>query len=521
MRRLLQARSFTTFALLTLLLSFPAPLFSQDLRELRQSIEKALRPGVEAGATVGVVLIDGLTGKTLLAGEHADTPLVPASNQKLITTAVALDRFGPDYTLDTSLFVLGGELVVVGGGDPSLGDTALAATHGRSADEMIEQFAQALRRAGHQHLPGDLRVIDAVFDRETVHDSWGRFNILQWYGAPIAGLNWNTNCVDFTFVPDPEGGEAFVETRPRSAGFRVQGKVQTVVDVEQHNPILGKRPTPVEGQSVYPVGGKVARKAGPYSKPVDNPLLFFGEALRHGLAERGITLGGQVRAEYGLPETLGSAAAVSVYRTPLRDVLNRVNRNSQNMMAEGLAKLNGRDYLRARGKASARGSWETGHRAAVHFLRGLGIDPDAVVAADGSGLSRENRTTARVLAELIAAMLRDHAHGGAFLDSLAVSGQSGSMRRRVADLPGRVRAKTGTIRSVSSLSGVVHGDEGRLIVFSVVHNGFEGGAGPYRRQQDAVARAIAAWLDEAAASSLAAPTVPAPVERALRAVGAE
>ncbi|MEL7087539.1 MAG: D-alanyl-D-alanine carboxypeptidase/D-alanyl-D-alanine-endopeptidase, partial [Planctomycetota bacterium] len=332
-------------------------------------------------------------------------------------------------------------------------------------------------------------------------------------------VNFNDNCVDFTFRPgSTAGGRAHVTTVPPAGGFTVKGTVKTTRDVKKHNPILDKRPTPGDnGFSVFTVGGLTARPAGPYSKPIDDPRLFFGETLKAALVERGIEVAGGVRVQTQPRD----GSVVATHATPLTAVLGRVNADSQNMMAEALAKLNGLSHQLSQGvsPARARGSWASGHEAAVAFGQRIGLDTLSLTAADGSGLSRENRVSVECLAGLLTYMLREHEHGEYLLDSLAVSGVRGSLRKRMKSLAGRVYGKTGTIRGVSALSGYVFAENGRIAVFSILHNDIKGGASPYRGEQDAAIRAIADWLEALPAVRPDSLDVPVEIGDAMRHVG--
>ena len=507
------------FSGLALLLAAAALGQSATTEQLKEAVGEALSPGVEQGATVAVVVVDALTGQTLLTTPNADEARIPASNMKLVTSATALDSMGPDAVLSTTLAIDGDDLLVIGGGDPGLGDPTIEEAAGRTPMSVFDDWAKALRKQGVRRVSGDIIVIDTVFDEQLVHPTWGEANARQWYGAPVAGVNFNDNCVDFTFFPGRRAGSpARVQTLPPAGGFVVQGKVGTTKDVKKHNPILDKRNAPTQtGESVYTIDGLVARKAGPYSKPVDDPRRYFGETLKDALAERGVKVAGEVRVETQPRE----GKTVATQDTPLLAVLGRVNTNSQNMMAEALAKLSGRTYQLERGAvpAEARGTWASGHEAAVAFLQGIDIDTLPLVAADGSGLSRENRVSASLIAGLLLHMLREHEYGEYFLDSLAVSGVRGSLRNRMKSLTGRVYGKTGTIRGVSALSGYVFAPNGRVAVFSILHNDIKGGSTPYRAQQDAAAEAIAAWLERQPAVKPGAGEIPPQVGEALRHVG--
>ncbi len=480
--------------------------------ELIASLDAALHQSAKSKSNVSAVVLDARTGQTLYANAHANDGFIPASNLKLLTAAVTLDTYGPEAKFTTTLAVAGDDLVVIGTGDPGLGDPTLAAKNNRTAMSVLDDWATALRHAGIVRIPGDLIVIDTVFDGQLVHPSWSENNRLQWYGAPVAGVNFNNNCVDFTFAPAPApgnniapGNNALVETVPPAGGFVVQGKVQAVGKDGKHSPILGKKPAPENGQSVYVVRGSVKTTAGPYSKPVDDPRMFLGQALKAHLATRGIEVVGKVRLDTQVDARLAQQSRVmATHQTALVDVMRRVNTDSQNMMAEALAKLNGWANELRQGDPDARGTWAGGHAAAIAFLQRRGIDTTSVIAADGSGLSRDNRVSAAVLAQLLDHMLREHEHGEFYLDSLAVAGVSGSLERRLQDLAGRVYAKTGTINGVSALSGYVFAENGHIAAFSILHNGPAAG---FRQQQDRAVQAIAAWLNAQPAVAIDDPEV--------------
>ncbi|MEA2735819.1 MAG: hypothetical protein QOE14_2270, partial [Humisphaera sp.] len=142
------------------------------------------------------------------------------------------------------------------------------------------------------------------------------------------------------------------------------------------------------------------------------------------------------------------------------------------------------------------GGWKNGEEAVKAFLKRNRIDTDGIVIADGSGLSRDNRVTSRMISDVFRAMWR-HRDKQTFFDSLSVSGTDGTIASRLKDLKGRVHAKTGFIGGVRSLSGYVQNDAGDWLVFSIIFNGFEGSARPFEDLQDNAIRVLAAWPKEA------------------------
>ncbi|MEM7577124.1 MAG: D-alanyl-D-alanine carboxypeptidase/D-alanyl-D-alanine-endopeptidase [Planctomycetota bacterium] len=461
-------------------------------RQLAAAVDEALRPGLDAGARVAVRLLDADTGQVLLETPNADKAFIPASNMKLVTSATALDLYGPAHQLSTTFAVNNEMLVIVAGGDPAFGDPALLEDRGMTPMSEFDRLADALTSAGITALPGGVMVVDALFDQQLVHPSWHPANLLHWYGAPVAGVSFNDNCIDITFKPNEPGEPAELDLTPPAANFDIRGEAITAT-LEEHGPELAKVPD----KNIYEVGGKVGRVGGPYSKPVQDPRSFLASATAAALRDRGLKVGPGLSVRTEPFEISNTAACTHVVKTPLLDVLGRVNTNSQNMMAEAVSKLNGLAYDEATGVKKPRGSWEAGHRAAVDFLRRTDIDPATLVAADGSGLSRDNRVSAALISDLLLQMLTRHEHGEHFVGTMAISGVRGSVRNRMGDgtMKGRVYAKTGTIRGVSALSGYVFHDSGRVVVFSILHNDIQGSATPYRHQQDAAVAAIWQWLD--------------------------
>ena len=121
------------------------------------------------------------------------------------------------------------------------------------------------------------------------------------------------------------------------------------------------------------------------------------------------------------------------------------------------------------------GSWEGRRRGGPRVPQANNIDDSKLVVADGSGLSRENRVTARIQSDLLALMSK-HQEAAAFRESLAVGGKDGTIGKRMKDLAGRVFAKTGYIGGVRSLSGYVPSTNSghQWLVFSIIYNKIDG-----------------------------------------------
>lgn len=440
---------------------------------LADQLESILTRRRETGARVSARVIDPETGAQLFAYD-AGRPMVPASNMKLMATTAALDFFGPDHVLETNLTVVGQDLWLVGTGDPAAGDEPIEKQYGRTQTSLFDDWADELIAKGVKNLAGNLYYVDGAFERQQLHPTWAADDRIEWYAAPVAGLNLNDNCVDTIVTPatQPTAKPTVQMVPPTTASIVVVNNAVNAVNGEPQDLEV----TRAMEQNVYTVAGKVAKVTKLQSKPVTDPGAFFADALRTHLASRGITVAGAIVRGDALPEP--SAAAPRVQLKPARskftDVLWRVNKNSQNLFAEATAKYLGRAFAQQADRDSmAVGSWANADKAIRAFLAKNEIDAGGFVFADGSGLSRDNRVTTRLLSDILATMYR-HAYFDAFKKSLTVAGVDGTTRSRFKDLPNRVFCKTGYISGVRSLSGYVVTDAGKTLVFSIVYNNIPG-----------------------------------------------
>jgi D-alanyl-D-alanine carboxypeptidase/D-alanyl-D-alanine-endopeptidase (penicillin-binding protein 4) len=460
-----------------------------------QSLEVEVRRLVKSmGPTKGVTAIsvrdpDGREVVNL----KGDQPVMPASNQKLLTTGTALLLLGPNFTFETRLLCEEDRLTVVGDGDPSFGDPELLSSmvltapdrtrrRVRSVDDLLSLWTEAVRATGMIHVR-ELVIDDRVFDRGNCHVDWPVDQLHETYCAEVSGLNFHANHIDFWAAPSPRGATItriepacdFVPIRnaTRPGGTRRDGLwIQREADA-----------------NAFTVRGflREALKA-PVQVSLDSPPDFFGRLLAERLRKAGVQVDAVRLAT--LDEAPASGTEVGpVFRTPIAAVLRRCNVNSDNLYAECLLKRFGRQA------SGAPGSWANGCEALERLVSARVGGAAGLDAVDGSGLSRENQVTASLMSAWVSNLSRDPAVSRAFLESLAVGGASGTVQKRFRDLDpevATVRCKTGYIDGVCALSGVVDCANGRQPTFSVICNGFEGdGVGKAKQLQEAVVKAVA------------------------------
>jgi D-alanyl-D-alanine carboxypeptidase/D-alanyl-D-alanine-endopeptidase (penicillin-binding protein 4) len=455
-----------------------------------ESLEARLRallgnPQIKT-AQVSMEIVEVLPGRAppTLFAYNANTPLGPASNCKILTTAAAFEKYGPKAAFKTLLYKVGDDLVLVGGGDPAFGDAKLAGAHDTTPTAAFEQWAEALKAQGITRYNA-LIIDDRIFDTEWVHPHWPADQRLNWYSAPIGGLNFNANCLDW--IPKLSGKDVSVELIPDTSYVTVTNKASRG---SQTRVSLLRPPT----SNNFDLRGTVAASATtPFSVPIYDPGLWTGTILKDILARAGITATSATpvrRAQ--TDERFGAGALVASHETPLLHVIQRANTNSVNMMAEGLCKRLG--YDSTGGKQP--GSWANGTAAVEAYITGLGVKADTVSLDDGSGLSNKNRASAHAFTTVLAHVAA-RPDGQQFIDTLANPGEDGTLIRRFKNLSvaDHVQAKTGHISGVSTLSGYVRLPESapgrpRLFAFSILCNKYQGNVNPW---QDQVCQALYDW----------------------------
>jgi D-alanyl-D-alanine carboxypeptidase/D-alanyl-D-alanine-endopeptidase (penicillin-binding protein 4) len=413
----------------------------------------------------GLMAVDVETGKALIR-INADEPMVPASNMKLLTTAAAVALLGEDFVFRTELSLIteadlnalppaaadtrknnkGPILLVKADGDPGFGDPELLAMHGLEFDQLVQTWVQHVKQTGLTQIER-LIIDDRVFDQEFVHPSWPANQLNNWYCAQVSGLIFFDNCLAVYPKPTSPGQAPLVRLYPSVPFISVQSRAVT----GKGDTFWVSRKT---GTNEMTLWGKVQNeRTEPVFVTIHDPPMVFGRLLAHELGQAGITVQNVSRPR---PEDqLPAGTVLHLVQTTLPMVLQRCNKDSQNLFAEALFKRMGRKVT------GAPGSFINGAAAVRRFLRDQlgGARGAEVDIADGSGMSRDNRVTARLLVDLLASMHEKPSYREIFRPSLSVGGKDGTLRMRYrtsdgrSTLNGTVYGKSGYINEVSSLSG--------------------------------------------------------------------
>jgi len=451
-------------------LAAPSSPGERSVRELGQRFRarlahwigeaKKLSHGKASAANVRVALcVRELGAGTDLVAERADEPQLPASNMKLATTAAALILLGAEARWVTPFeasapFANGtlvGDLVVRAAGDPLCARSGAGAISGR-----LDEVARALRTAGLARIRGDLVLDEGTFQAPEPGPSWPDPS-QRWaeYCALAGGFSANGGVLEAHVRAGAIGARAALSVQPAPHGlvesYDVRTTAGTSVDVRVG---ATSRTATVRGSLGQALGEYEAEFAHP------DPVELFGSLARAALQRQGIELAGRIRRARGTPR----GVVLAELESRLADCLEAINADSRNGVADQL-------FLSLGHAITGQGTRAAGAGAVEQALERLGVSARGWRQVDGSGLSRENRVTARALCALLVGVLAsDPATARLYRDSLAVMGEKGTLEERLRGTAaeGRVFAKTGWIAGVSALSGYAEPEGLRPCVFSIL-----------------------------------------------------
>ncbi len=457
-----------------------------SLEAIQTKIDEYLKsPGVRS-AVWGIKIADPTAGKVLLA-INPDQAFQPASIIKIVTTAAALERLGPNFKYHTSVYtdgsilpdgVLSGKLILVGRGDPNLVDDSKELLE-KSA---LSELAEKLRNLGIKEVRGDIIGDDSYFDATSHGKGWTAQDLRSSYGAPVNALSINNNVFWIHARATKHNQPVRAWIVPQTSYFRISNKAVTGISGSEQTIsaqlIPGTKTIVVSG--VLP-SSKAYSRQFLLENPADVAATMFKEELnRQGINTRGKayvthhrdTSAVQARQEWKL--------LVEHQSVPLFRAMERINKESQNLHAEMLLRTLGAEF-------KAAGTDEAGLQVVREFLMKAGIDCDKISLNDGCGLSRDNLMTPHFQISLLQ-YLFTRPYFGLFLNTLAISGVDGTLKNRLSkkQVKGCIYAKTGSLNEVCNISGYMITKSGRNLVFCIFVNNVKTSKTRVRRTIDEI-----------------------------------
>ncbi|MHC4665113.1 MAG: D-alanyl-D-alanine carboxypeptidase/D-alanyl-D-alanine endopeptidase [Planctomycetota bacterium] len=423
--------------------------------DLAKQIDKIITQPSQKNVEFSIHILKPDGNKTVYT-HNANLALVPASNMKIIVTAAALRYLGPDYQYKTEVGLCDDKLVIIGSGDPLLGDRVTDAAYGRAVGWIFQDIAEKLKKNGIKTIK-DIIVDTTVFDDQRVHPNWPRNQLNKWFACEVSGLNYNDNCIEMTAKNTAD--KVVVSIEPKTSFIKI---INQVVPVKQGSSAVGAY-RQLEKPNTLIVKGKCKTQEGPFDVAIERPPAFFGYLLAENLLAAGIRTEGQL-LEKAVDEDC-DFEQLAQYSTPITDCLKRSNKNSLGLVAEALVKT-----IAAHSQGGTNGSWKKGQQLISRYLLELGIEKSEFYVDDGSGLSRQNELSANAVTKVVSELYKSR-NWRLYKDSLAVGGVDGTIRKyfREEKYKAKVFGKTGYIAGVKSFSGLCSTANGDYI-FSILAN---------------------------------------------------
>ena len=472
---------------------------------LRASIDSMADAPEFHNAFWGILVVDPERGDTLYS-RNAGKLFLPASNMKIVTSSVALEQLGPDFTYRTTFVARGpirdstlaGDLAVVGRGDPSISDHMWG-------DAMIPLHAMADSLVAHgiRRITGKLVAAGNAFPGPVLGYGWSWEDLESSYSAGVDELLFNEGFSEIRVHGGAQPGDpARIETKPARSFPALRAEIVTIAaPVCQSGDSAASTPCPMAPArlrrrelsvrkdtlrgdvtvSGSVVAGDSVTLEVTHRDPDQAFLVAFAEALR----DRGIAIDSAsvVKSD---STGAGGDTIVTVASKPLREILPALLKPSQNQIAEALLRTIG---LERGGEGTA----DSGRKVVERQLVTWGVPPSTYVIRDGSGLSRYDYLAPEAIVHILDAM-RHSPNFQLFYDALPIAGMDGTIKTRMRGTAAEnnVHAKTGSVANARSLSGYVRTAGGRTLIFSFLSNNWTVPAGDVTHVQDVIAARLAA-----------------------------
>lgn len=441
--------------LLLLLLITTSILHAQSLT---QRLDSLLNDPFLRTSEVGITVFDLTTGESLF--RYQDEKLYrPASTEKVITSVTALSTLGTDYTMNTRLQYTGqiendtlkGSLYLVGGFDPELMDADL--------DSLVEAVARSGIRYITDTLAADVSMTDSIY----WGSGWSWDDVPASFQPYLSPLMLNRGCVDVTVKPTVKDSIPDVMCVPASDYYQVDN------DAVSLQPQAGKleitRNWLHHGNLIH-ISGNVAKETTRTLSVYDSKQ-FFLQTFVNRLKQKGVEVQHTAFADCPESDSLTVVTPLFTLERPIGEVLKQMMKESDNLCAESMF------YHLAMHHAQAkRVSDDDGTDAINHFMKEkLGYNSDVYNIVDGSGVSLYNYVSPQLLLEYLKHAYSHPEIFQPFYESLPIAGVDGTLENRMKKTKAhrKVRAKTGSVKGVSSLAGYAKASNGHQLAFAIIN----------------------------------------------------
>jgi D-alanyl-D-alanine carboxypeptidase/D-alanyl-D-alanine-endopeptidase (penicillin-binding protein 4) len=421
-------------------------------------------PGL-ANASVGLAVNDVQTGEALVKSEP-QLSLVPASILKVVTTATALEAFGPDFRFQTILSHSGiirndtlfGDLQIIGGGDPTLGSKYFPENN-----HFLENWIKVLEEKGIKTVTGSLIMDATIYESQTIPDTWIWEDIGNYFGAGASGISVYDNLYEIHLKSENAADQPTLVTRivPEIPNLDLQNEVLSSDLNSDQAYVFG---SPMENRRI--IRGTIPKGQSDFvvKASVPSPSALLANEFRKKLSAVGIKISGETKFE---KVKSGLSTQLSVNQSPaLRDIIRVTNHESVNLFAEHFLK-------QLAFQKNGLGTTKDGCQFVKQFWKDKGLNMNGFFMNDGSGLSRFNAVTASQMVSILNYMKTQSKYSADFYQSLAATGNGTLTAFSTEDFPNQcLRAKSGSMTRVRCYAGYLTAISGRQLSFAILLNNF-------------------------------------------------
>lgn len=409
--------------------------------------------------------------KPLLYGHNEEREMTPASITKITTAAAVLQRLGASAKLQTTLWseatptadgTLKGDLVLKGGGDSGF------------VSETMWFLVNELMRANVKKIEGNIVVDDGDFDAVRADESRDPERVDRAYDAPVGAMSFNWNSISIFIRPTEAGKAPQVYLDPIDNGYTVDNRAKTTASGGNNLEVSR------DGNKIT-VKGSIGINQSEVAvyKNIDDPVEWSGRNLAFFLSQRGVELKGKVVAGR---RTLSMKQLAKADSKPISQAVADMMKFSNNYVAEMLTK-----DLAMMKTPSQPATLEAGMKVIRENLVDMGIKAERFTLVNPSGLSRRNKVRPIDLAKVLSYSFKQFPSFAEYLTAFPLAGTDGTLKSRMKDKAGWIRAKTGLLSGVVGLAGYAGRKDGSIRAFAFIFNGKADQGDSARRLFDALA----------------------------------
>ncbi len=485
--------------IIILIILFQNNILSQPLRNKNHNINIAIKTLKNdkdfKNASIGFYVVDINSGE-VISELNPDLTVIPGSTQKLITTATALEILGSNYKFKTRLEytgkidkqtgILEGNLIIKGGGDPTLGSKYFSQTE---INKLLAKWTKAISDAGIKYINGKIIADASLYGYQTVPPKWTWEDMGNYFGAAPCGLTIRDNSYSLFFNTSSVKGKKteIVKIEPEIPELKIRNNVVSDAVHSDLSYIFG---APYTYERI--IEGRLPLNKTKYEVKgsLPDPALFAAKLLKQKLKEYGISSGKattfRINPELKNTDTLKHNLILTVYSPELKDIIRLTNFNSINLFAEHLYKQTQLYIAKFNLK-------KTSKNFIKYFWQSKGINTEGMFIFDGSGLSRYNGITAKQLASVLRYMKTKSKNSDIFYNSLATAGKEGTVKNicKNTAADGNMRAKSGSLKNVRAYAGYVKTKSNRELAFSIIADNFNCSSSAARKKIEKVLIALA------------------------------